>query len=420
MEKENMYYETEIYEHMKDCDYSRNSHFSMYNKCIKKYIVTETVQRYITIFMTILYILYFSISHKSVWAEGIIKYIAIGCTIILTVLSMVIEQTKYREVANQHWLSAQSYQALYRDCQFFMTMNSNKEHCNTSDVIYRMRKHLNNLNLISPHIDEKINKKTYENIGSKYFHVDKCVSIEDRKTILKKIERKLQKKLLNYIIDVYFYGKFMNEKLEYKTDLDIVIVLGKRDYELYSEILGIISEIQVNSLLEHKVFLNVSVFKEEKFYPYIDFPFNSNVMGGMRIINKINVDEYKKTEVKNNIIKEKVEAFKDKAIFMIENEEYEIAIMAIYYGYYHSIIFLLLEFDIGWSNEYEMINIFANKISQITNVRNEDLKNFLICENYKNLYLYNYKYFIDEQVIKDQMNFFNNYYDRVFESFKSK
>jgi len=139
--------EKEIDEHKKDCAVNRSVHFKAhqrYDKKCKRIKFWSCILTLITVAGLMLFI-----SFK--W-RILVTIILPTISIISLLISIVGMVYDYESKSRENWQAAQSYQALYRDCQFY---DYEKDSQCEYEVAERIRKHLNNLNMIAPSVSSK-------------------------------------------------------------------------------------------------------------------------------------------------------------------------------------------------------------------------------------------------------------------------
>ena len=131
----------------------------------------------------------------------------------------------YSGLANRCWISAQAYTRLYRNCQFF------HNHYDFDDTeILRLKtknlaEQLNGYNLFSPHIDEKIYKKTNEELCNKSYPLEeiinnKCFNInfETENELINYLKSQFDK----FLIEIIHFGSSLKSCSYHDIDLAII------------------------------------------------------------------------------------------------------------------------------------------------------------------------------------------------------
>lgn len=103
----------EILEHTKDCDYNRSQHFSEREKYKKRDKWANILQM---ICLMVIVIFYMIISEFKSLNQTIAYYIPVVASIIATVTQLYAYFSGCGELAERHWLAAQAYTRLYREC----------------------------------------------------------------------------------------------------------------------------------------------------------------------------------------------------------------------------------------------------------------------------------------------------------------
>lgn len=386
--------EQELLEHQKDSDYNRTSHFKEYNNLMKAYSFWNHSRLILSIILTVIYVVYFSTS----FYPNVLKGLGFIIALVLTVISIVLDNKNYIENAYRNWLAAQSYQNLYRDCQFFKQFPKKNDDDNLNYGIYRIRKQLNTLNLLSPHIGAFLTEDESQRIESKYKKKDVQNSFL-KKEIKKEIEIIFKKKLIN----IYIFG---NNNAE----IDVSVIMLNEAQTEEVELLKNLNNLQLMVLKKYKIYLDINLFTQIDFYSYKELPFNSNVCKGDLILNLIEDSSY------DINVKEKIKTKINLYISIITDEfdktnsKNEVIIFGLYYCYYHLIVFILITNKISWSSEKEMIQKFIHLIKKDNKLREEDIKNYLLVIQLKNIILHNYFDYGNIDLLKVIFEDFKDFY----------
>lgn len=388
--------EQELLEHQKDSDYNRASHFKEYTKLMKIYSLWNNCRLILSIILTIIYVTYFSMPNLY---PNILKGLGFIIALILTIISIVLDNKNYIENAHRNWLAAQSYQNLYRDCQFFKQFPQKDCDDNLNYGIYRIRKQLNTLNLLSPHIGIFLTEDESQKIENKY----KKKNIQNLflKTVIEKeIKIIFKKKLIN----IYIFGN--NNNIE----IDVTIIMLDKYQTEEVELLKNLNDLQLMILKKYSIYLDINLFTQVNFYSYKELPFNSNVCKGDLILNLIKNSNYN-INIKEKI-KTKINLYKSIITdeFNKTNSKNEIIIFGLYYCYYHLIVLILVTNKISWNSEKEMIQNFIHLIKKDDKLRREDIKNYLLVIQLKNIILHNYFDYGNVDLLKLIFKDFKNFY----------
>jgi len=153
----------EIKEHLVDCNTNRSKHFIKYTHIKKWKDRINFTQNIALIFTTLVLALYAASSDLLPGFQKITLVITI-ISAFISAIALWSQISNYDDAATQHWMAAQAYQELYRECQFFHNQFPvNSDFKEAAKIAEQIRIRLNHLNLVSPHIPfSKAEKKKHE------------------------------------------------------------------------------------------------------------------------------------------------------------------------------------------------------------------------------------------------------------------
>lgn len=348
----------EILEHTKDCDYNRSQHFIEYQHY-------DRISRFLNLLQIgslIILVIFCSIIIPEF--EKTNNYITYAIPIILSLIATTAQLIDYfcnfSDLAQQHWLAAQAYARLYRQCQFFPS------HYGTSCDDYVMRETASNicnelfdLNLMSPNLSERSYKKV-SYLQDKKYPIE-LIAYSSRAGQLLPFVETIKIAFANYKIEILSFGSYM--KTLQNNDIDIAIVV-------YSQIDD--EKILTDKVLElerqfrrNKYNVDLTLLTPNRIKAPSQIPFINNIKNGNRLFassgltNSIldysfNADDYKELI---NTCYSKVKSSHD----LLDTNDY---VNKAYYYTRNIIIYILLTKDISYTGEYEMIDSFESVLQE--------------------------------------------------------
>ena len=407
----------EISEHMLDSDFNRRSHFSQFQSFKTKCSIWDKLQKILVVSTTVVYSFHFSKILNNSTLNIISQYLVLVFSILSTIVTIVLLFNNYDQKANEHWLAAQSYQSLYRDCQFFFNDHLNITNRTSEGALasaYRIRMHLNNLNLISPHISKKIFKKISNEMYPSSVQEEKKVKPFSQKILIKKILADFNYEFQSYVFDLYLFGSYLANKSLNSSDIDIAIVLKLDDMQHLFKLRSKVKYLRAKYLYESNIILDISTQIAGEFYRKTDIPFYSNVKNGEKLVSQIS-SSFNSSSVNKDkeVIINKIDHFIGIAQNHYKNDCFEAIIINSYFAYYHCMVLLLANQNVTWKSEKEMLHEFAILIPDIPEITIEDLEYYFESEYLKNMVAYNYNIVIKKEIAHEILVNVTDFKDRT-------
>lgn len=208
--------------------------------------------------------------------------------------------------------------------------------------------------------------------------------------IIDEIKHEIKKKLNCYDINLIIFGSYEIDSIN--DEIDIAIITNEKQNK-FKKLISEISKIKIDFLSKYNKYLDINLFSEDNFNHNLKFPFNKNVCNGDFLIKDLELD----TDNSYNISHKKIIFEKCTDLFsitdlLIKNKKYGMAWSCLYYVYYHSFIYFILENEMSCNSKADMVSRLLSKLSENSIVKYKDVMNFFACENYMNLFTYNYGY----------------------------
>jgi len=153
----------EIKEHLIDCKTNRGKHFNKYTQ-IKKWKDRINFTQNIALILTTLALALYAASSDLFPGFHEITLVITIISAFVSTIALWSQISNYDDAAAQHWMAAQAYQELYRECQFFHNQFPiDSDFQEAAKIAEQIRIRLNHLNLVSPHIPlNKVERKKHE------------------------------------------------------------------------------------------------------------------------------------------------------------------------------------------------------------------------------------------------------------------
>lgn len=398
----------EVIEHKCDCNTNRSKHFKEVAKNQKIDKILSMLQSISSIFVIVFLTFFLTILNNEAIRLAIVCISAVSLGI-----SLIQQIYGYREKSYQHWIAAQGYTQLYRELQFFHNQYSTKCDIELTRLAVRsLRYQLNDLNLTSPHIS-KDNWKDEDNIPSLRYCIEDYYksldedyqgsSLKNEIDIVKRILFTYFSKILSHI-NIYLYGQSLNKA---SNDYDIAIIIQKRDikYDMVTEKLVLI---EVELLKKFNIYMDAYCYYADDFYsPQID-AFYINVSNGILIHKGFEPSNFSNIRQYTNKWIKKANHEMTNLQKLLDDKNYSMALLCIYYCYYYIFSHLLLKKGVIWNRDDELIRKFLSYYleSGEEEITNFDLNSFLRIVKYKNIALYSRSFQNDlvESHINDDKN----------------
>lgn len=377
----------EILEHTKDCDFNRSAHFLQYCK-YKKLASALNLSQVICLILTIVaYILYFNL------LNNLLKYGSVIISVITAIVSIISLYYSFSDLANCHWLAAQSYTQLYRKCQFFhieniRNLDINVLLCRTQEITDQ----LNNLNLNAPHINEK----TYEsvnkaNLKNKTYPIQKFIDEKDIGLICHEITKIICEILTDYKINIYLYGSSI-KSISYN-DIDIAIIFYSK-IDNYNAVY--FSNLIEKMLLTKGIFADIFIEESDIFYKQHNM-FFINIRRGILIFQSYEIEELG-TPINYDYELKQLKKFYNLCIDSYNNKDINSFIIYCYYTYIFYMESILYDSNTIWCGENDLKKKFYEYCFNHP-IYFELMQNIKTIEKHKNRILfYDKVYFKDSEI----------------------
>lgn len=210
----------EAKEHVVDCDYNRAQHFNMYDRYMFK---AKAIRLFEAAFLFGIILCYIVSATIPGWNNSKISAIApVALSILALCLQMFDYYTNYDDKADHHWMAAQAYSRLYRECQFLPV---HYEKIPTGEFIRTLHDiciELHDLNTLSPHLDNKSYIKVKDGLKDKEYPVDRLINVFDDK-LFKNFVDNIKDICKDYLIEIYLFGSYVRKP--FYNDIDIAIIV---------------------------------------------------------------------------------------------------------------------------------------------------------------------------------------------------
>lgn len=335
----------EILEHTKDCDFNRTQHFAQ-NKRLN---IMEKGLNSVQIGCLIALIVYYMVASQIEFPNPLIMtLLPIVLSIVATITELISYFSNCGELSQRHWLAAQAYTRLYRECQFFCT-----HYAEINDInVLRQKAHdisnaICDLNLLSPNLDEKTYSKATLLLGNKHYPIEDVIT-EARLKRLDVVLETIKSEYALYSIEIIAFGSYLHG-IHYD-DIDLAVIVYADDVDKFS--LERISVNIQNKYIELGLDLDITIITEKDLSISAFLPFIRNIQSGKRlyIAPAVKRGVFEKTygEIDYNVI---LKYFYHDAIFAYDKEDTRNFILKSYYFFYHTIACILSRKNIPWYGE---------------------------------------------------------------------
>ncbi|MDO5095470.1 MAG: hypothetical protein Q4D65_02825 [Peptostreptococcaceae bacterium] len=369
----------EVLEHTKDCNYNRAQNFIMYNKYKRKYEFFEICQNVCLICIIVFYALSYGNSNfdedvfifqnyvKYLWhTDSISIYLPLQLIpALLSVIAIALELWSsfrgYANLSQRCWLAAHSYSRLYRECQFVHNHFADMEISLVRQKACSIASELNDLNLLSPHIEEGVYKKVDIDLKDARYPIENVIH-EVKLGFSDEIINDISK---NYFkgcdIEVILFGSFINNS--HYNDIDLAIVIHEPSISFFDKHKKVI-EIQKKYLCR-KINLDITILTLEDINNIAYRPFVKGIQKGILLYKSpkiytssvmgmiFNEEDY--SEVAKELSKGLID--NQNTNQGQENDEYKFISQAYYYFYY-TMAHILTRNKIEWVSERTLLEKF--------------------------------------------------------------
>lgn len=331
----------EILEHTQDCDYNRSEHFIEK----KRYSFWSKVLDIIQMACLICIIIYYMVGMEGLFTN---VYIPICLSISATVAQLIAYLSNCTDLAQQHWIAAQAYTRLYRECQFFYT---NFSEINNIDILRQKAQDISDeicdLNLMAPELRSSAYNKAKKELNNKNYAIETVIR-EERIERLSVVVNSLKEVFQKYNIEITAYGSFLNS-IQYR-DIDIAVIVYSANVEK--------SKLEEASIaIERQYFelglnLDITVITERDLSLSSLIPFLNNIKAGQQLFISPMVKESILDKSENKIDYDfHLNHFNDAICASIAKNDKHSFIMNSYYYLYYAIANILSEKGITWYGE---------------------------------------------------------------------
>jgi predicted nucleotidyltransferase len=367
----------EILEHTRDCDYNRSQHFVEHQHYSRLSRLLNLVQITSLLFLVIFCsVLAPEMEMENPFLEYIIPIIL---SIIATSAELIDYFCNYSDLAQQHWLAAQAYARLYRQCQFFPShYGINCDENIMREAALNICNELFDLNLMSPDLSERSYKKV-KYLNDKKYPLESIVFLE-RKDHLKDFANCIKDKFNGVKIEIVSFGSYPNKN--HHGDIDIAIVVHSEDID-ENELLEKTIALE-QSFRNKKQIVDLTLLTKKHINNPLQIPFIMNVKKGELLYSSFGVSssifsyDFDIADFKRGLD----ECFKNVTIAYGESDSNNYINKAFYYVQ-NAIRYILLNRDISWESESEMVMCFENILS--SNIEFSTIMSlYLTLKKYKN------------------------------------
>jgi len=344
----------EILEHTRDCDYNRAQHFVEH----QHYSGLSRLLNLIQITSLLFLVVFCSVLAPEIEMENpFLEYIIpIIISIIATSAELIDYFCNYSDLAQQHWLAAQAYARLYRQCQFFPShYGINCDENIMREAALNICNELFDLNLMSPDLSEKSYKKV-KYLSEKKYPLESIISLE-RKDYLKEIANYIKDKFNGVKIEIVSFGSYPNKS--HHGDIDIAIVVHSEDAD-ENELLEKTIALE-QYFRNRKQIVDLTLLTRNHIEDPLQIPFIMNIKKGELLYSSFGVShsifsyDFDITDFKHGLD----ECLKNVTTAYGESDFNNYINKAFYYAQ-NVIRYILLSRDISWESEIEMVTCFEN------------------------------------------------------------
>jgi hypothetical protein len=349
----------EILEHTIDCDYNRSLHFieyERYNRISRFLNLLQIVS--LLVLVVFCSVIIPEIELKSSLLEYIIPIIL---SVIATTAELIDYFCNFSDLSQQHWLAAQAYARLYRQCQFFPShYGMNCDESIMREAAVNICNELFDLNLMSPDLSEKNYIKVTKKLANKKYPIESVFHFE-RTEYLKEITNKIKDKLSGYKIEIISFGSFPNKKDN--NDIDIAVVVHSKNIDedlLLEKIIKLEQEFRNENQI-----IDLTLLTESRLQMPSQIPFIANIKKGELLYSSFGVHssifDY---DLDTIHFKEILNTYFSKVESAYAESDSNNYINKAFYYIKNVISYILLNRNVLWSSEIEMISCFEKILSE--------------------------------------------------------
>lgn len=334
----------EILEHTKDCDANRAQHFNENIRYNNKNKLLNIFQIICLIFIIAYYMMESEIKSFNIVGIGLWPIV---WSAVATIIQILTYFGGYEKLAQRHWLAAQAYARLYRDCQFFCTHYSELNEKILRQKAQDIAIELSDLNLMSPELNKKSYSKVKKELAERKYPIEKVIEDERIKRIAKVVDT-IKNKYREYDIEIIGFGSYLDSI--YYDDIDLAVIVHKIDVDK-----GILQEISIeiqDQYIDLGLNLDITIITEKELAINGYVPFIRNVKSGKRLYISPMVKQsiFDKTfeEIDYNTI---IRCYYEDLLTAYNGGDISGFVLKTYYYLYHVISYLLNMRGVAWYSE---------------------------------------------------------------------
>ncbi len=339
----------EILEHTIDCDYNRNLHFNEYNHYSKVSRLLNAGQMISLILIILIYSVFYEIGIEKTW----INLTVIGLSVVATTLQLIDYFWSFSSLAQQHWLAAQAYSRLYRQCQFFPShYGVNCDKTIAREAAKNICNELFDLNLMSPNLSRRnFSKVAAELKGKKYPIHSEIFGCKSHQ--LSPVVETIKAKFNQYQMEVICFGSYIRSL--HNNDIDIAVIIYS-DNANESALNNIILEIEKH-FRQEGLKIDLTLMMQSTLHLQSQIPFIRNIKRGECL--------YASPELNTSILqhscdcgslKDLIDKHYEKVLVSFKTGDESDIINKSYYYIRNLIVYTLTQEQEEWNSEDEMID----------------------------------------------------------------
>lgn len=355
---------SEILEHTADCDCNRAQHFKEYDKYSKWDNFFNITQAIILIVLVSFFMLKndFPFLDEWSWAPIILSAIATG-------LQLMDYYFDCGTVADHHWMAAQAYSRLYRQCQFFSSDYANASLDEIRAVAKSISSELYDLNIMSPDLNDKTYNKVKNGLENKKYPIQEVFRSLRIKQIHDAVER-MKEECRDYFTEIYIFGSYLDGLVNH--DVDIAVIVHQKDAAIDYDVLNQKAIEIENDFSEKNIDLDITIITEKELNDTANVPFIRNILKGERIYSNIEKETARSVIYLHDNYNILIEKFYTEANASKDN--HSVFVSKVFSFYYFIIANILERNNINWNGEDSLLRAFrriARKNNGYLNIQHE-------------------------------------------------
>lgn len=354
----------EILEHTADCDCNRSQHFKEYDRYSKWDNFFNITQAIILIALVSFFMLKsdFPCLDEWSWAPIILSAIA-------TALQLMDYYFDCGTVADHHWMAAQAYSRLYRQCQFFPSNYANASLDEIRAVARSISSELYDLNIMSPDLNDKTYRKVKDRVENKKYPIQEVFRSLRVERINDAVER-LKEECVDYFTEIYIFGSYLDGLVNH--DVDIAVIVHQKDVTIDQDSLNQKAIEIENDFSGQNINLDITIITEKELNDTANIPFIRNILKGERIYSNIERETGRSVIYLHNNYNILIEKFYTEANNAKDN--HSVFVSKVFSFYYFIIANILERNNIDWNGEDSLLHEFrkiAGKNNEYLNIQKE-------------------------------------------------